>query len=49
MIYLYITIQHIISVIDNMIKGAAGQAIQNMNVMCGFKESEGLEYIGPSF
>ena len=39
----------IISVIDNMIKGAAGQAIQNMNVMCGFKESEGLEYIGPSF
>ena len=26
----------IISVIDNLIKGAAGQAIQNMNLMCGF-------------
>jgi len=30
------------SVIDNLIKGAAGQAIQNMNLMCGFKETEGL-------
>jgi len=32
----------ITSVIDNLLKGASGQAIQNMNLMCGFKESEGL-------
>ena len=33
----------IISVIDNLIKGASGQAIQNMNVAFGFKESLGLK------
>ncbi|HBR15444.1 MAG TPA: N-acetyl-gamma-glutamyl-phosphate reductase [Candidatus Omnitrophica bacterium] len=32
----------ITSVIDNLVKGAAGQAVQNMNIMCGFKEAEGL-------
>jgi len=32
----------ILSVIDNLIKGAAGQAIQNMNLICGFGESVGL-------
>jgi N-acetyl-gamma-glutamyl-phosphate reductase len=32
----------IISCIDNLIKGAAGQAVQNMNVMLGFREEEGL-------
>jgi N-acetyl-gamma-glutamyl-phosphate reductase len=32
----------IISAIDNLIKGAAGQAIQNMNLMCGLKEDTGL-------
>jgi len=32
----------VVSAIDNLIKGAAGQAIQNMNRMCGFKETEGL-------
>ncbi len=32
----------ITSVIDNLVKGAAGQAVQNMNIMCGFKETEGL-------
>ena len=32
----------IISAIDNLIKGASGQAIQNMNLMCGFNETEGL-------
>ena len=32
----------IISVIDNLVKGAAGQAIQNLNLMMGFNESEGL-------
>jgi N-acetyl-gamma-glutamyl-phosphate reductase len=32
----------ITSVIDNLLKGASGQAIQNMNLMLGFNESEGL-------
>lgn len=32
----------ITSAIDNLIKGAAGQAVQNMNIMCGFDEKEGL-------
>ena len=32
----------IISTIDNLVKGAAGQAIQNMNLMFGFNESESL-------
>ncbi len=32
----------IVSCIDNLIKGAAGTAVQNMNIMLGFKESEGL-------
>ncbi|MCH2541244.1 MAG: N-acetyl-gamma-glutamyl-phosphate reductase [Alphaproteobacteria bacterium] len=34
----------IISVIDNLIKGAAGQAIHNMNLIYKFKENEGLEF-----
>ena len=34
--------------IDNLVKGAAGQAVQNMNLMFGLKESEGLE-LGPMF
>ncbi len=32
----------IISSIDNLLKGASGQAVQNMNLMYGFKETEGL-------
>jgi N-acetyl-gamma-glutamyl-phosphate reductase len=32
----------LVSVIDNLMKGAAGQAIQNMNVMLGLPEHEGL-------
>ncbi len=32
----------IVSVIDNLIKGASGQAIQNMNLMCSLKETTGL-------
>ena len=32
----------VISAIDNLIKGAAGQAVQNMNLMMGFDETEGL-------
>ncbi len=32
----------IVSAIDNLVKGAAGQAIQNMNIMCGLDETAGL-------
>ena len=32
----------ITSAIDNLMKGAAGQAVQNMNIMYGFKETQGL-------
>ena len=32
----------VISVIDNLLKGAAGQAAQNMNIMSGFSETCGL-------
>ncbi len=31
-----------VSAIDNLVKGASGQAIQNMNIICGFPESQGL-------
>ena len=36
----------VLSVIDNLVKGAAGQAIQNMNIMYGLQESSGLDAIG---
>jgi len=32
----------IVSVIDNLLKGASGQAVQNMNIMCGYDETAGL-------
>lgn len=32
----------VVSCIDNLKKGAAGQAVQNMNIICGFKETEAL-------
>ena len=32
----------IVTVIDNLQKGASGQAVQNMNLMYGFSETEGL-------
>ncbi len=32
----------VLSVIDNLVKGAAGQAVQNMNIMCALAETEGL-------
>lgn len=35
----------IVSVIDNVVKGASGQAIQNMNIMLGFEETEGLQQV----
>ena len=37
------------SVIDNMVKGAAGQAIQNMNIRMGLPEDSGLTMVPPSF
>jgi len=33
----------VISALDNLLKGASGQAIQNMNLMCGFEETDGLK------
>jgi N-acetyl-gamma-glutamyl-phosphate reductase len=33
----------VMAAIDNLVKGAAGQAIQNMNIMCGYPERAGLE------
>ncbi len=33
----------ILSVIDNLVKGAAGQAVQNMNLICGLNELAGLQ------
>jgi len=35
----------VLSVIDNLVKGAAGQAVQNMNIMFGYPEATGLEQI----
>jgi N-acetyl-gamma-glutamyl-phosphate reductase len=32
----------IVSCLDNLLKGAAGQAVQNLNLMCGWQEAEGL-------
>ena len=40
---------HITSIIDNLVKGASGQAVQNMNLMCGFEETEGLLLKGSAF
>jgi N-acetyl-gamma-glutamyl-phosphate reductase len=33
----------IVSAIDNLVKGASGQAVQNMNLVCGYPENLGLE------
>lgn len=35
--------------IDNMVKGAAGQAIQNMNILFGLDETCGLKLVPPAF
>jgi N-acetyl-gamma-glutamyl-phosphate reductase len=35
----------IVSALDNLVKGAAGQAVQNMNVVLGFPETTGLEQV----
>jgi N-acetyl-gamma-glutamyl-phosphate reductase len=36
----------VFSAIDNLVKGAAGQAVQNMNLMFGFEENAGLKLVG---
>ena len=35
----------VIVVLDNLVKGAAGQAVQNMNLMCGLPEAAGLDAV----
>jgi N-acetyl-gamma-glutamyl-phosphate reductase len=35
----------VVTAIDNMVKGAAGQAVQNMNIILGFEETAGLEAV----
>ena len=40
---------HITSIIDNLVKGASGQAIQNMNLMFELDESMGLKLKGSAF
>ena len=39
----------IVSAIDNMVKGAAGQAIQNMNIALGLDERSGISMLPPAF
>lgn len=34
----------VLSAIDNLVKGAAGQAVQNFNIACGFDEKTGLDF-----
>lgn len=36
----------VIAAIDNLVKGTAGQAVQDMNIMCGFEETLGLTFLG---
>ena len=40
---------HVVSVIDNLLKGASGQAVQNMNLMFGLDEKEGLRLKASAF
>jgi N-acetyl-gamma-glutamyl-phosphate reductase len=39
----------IISIVDNLLKGASGQAVQNMNLMCGLHETAGLRVKATAF
>jgi N-acetyl-gamma-glutamyl-phosphate reductase len=39
----------VISTIDNLVKGASGQAVQNMNLMFGLEETAGLHLKGIAF
>ncbi len=38
----------LVSAIDNMVKGAAGQAVQNMNIALGLPEDSGLQFVPPA-
>ena len=40
---------HVVSVIDNLLKGASGQAVQNLNLMFGLDEREGLRLKASAF
>jgi N-acetyl-gamma-glutamyl-phosphate reductase len=35
----------VISALDNLVKGASGQAVQNMNILLGLPETTGLEQV----
>lgn len=39
----------IVSILDNLLKGASGQAVQNMNLMCGLEETAGLQLKATAF
>jgi N-acetyl-gamma-glutamyl-phosphate reductase len=39
----------IVSIIDNLLKGASGQAVQNMNLMFGLDEQAGLKLKATAF
>jgi N-acetyl-gamma-glutamyl-phosphate reductase len=40
---------HITSIIDNLLKGASGQAVQNMNIMFGLPQERALKLKGIAF
>ena len=40
------SIIHITTVLDNLLKGASGQAVQNLNIIYGYEESLGLNFKG---
>lgn len=43
------TMLEVTSVLDNMVKGASGQAVQNMNLLFGFEETSGIDLIPGAF
>ncbi len=43
------TMLETVSVLDNMVKGASGQAVQNMNILFGFPETDGIDMIPSAF
>ena len=45
-IQLHESIIHITTVLDNLLKGASGQAVQNLNIIYGYEESLGLNFKG---
>ena len=40
---------HVISMIDNLLKGASGQAVENMNISFGLPRTEGLQFKATRF